>query len=134
MDARAAKEDAIGPVLQSWVPGDNTDLAKPGQPIILNFDEPLDPESIEGNVTFTENGTPIGADVTVDGAALVIRPDEPLRYSPENSPLVYRVQLSSDISDVAGNELAAAFDETLLYCGNDELPMSGGICCPMCFF
>ena len=116
-DARAAKEDAIGPVLQSWVPGDNTDLAKPGQPIILNFDEPLDPESIEGNVTFTENGTPIGADVTVDGAALVIRPDEPLRYSPENSPLVYRVQLSSDISDVAGNELAAAFDETF------ELPV-----------
>src|SRR5699024_1699652 len=47
--------DTTPPKLQSWMPGDNADLQKPGDPIIFNFDEPLDPESVAGQVTLYRN-------------------------------------------------------------------------------
>ncbi|MBL7250207.1 Ig-like domain-containing protein [Alloalcanivorax marinus] len=114
--APTAQADTVGPTLQSWMPGDKTNLQKPGDPIVLNFDEPLAPRSVAGKVTLykTDNSgvaeQPI--DVMVDGASVVVRPREPLRLSEELNPIQYRIQVASGVTDLAGNALAVPLDET----------------------
>lgn len=112
--------DSTPPQLQSWNLSDNsgqggenkTRLAEPGEPIILNFSEPLDPQSLEGNVELTRDGTPIDIDYHVDGSALVVRSKAGLKYShdvartPETeSANQYNLQLETGITDLAGNTL-----------------------------
>ena len=123
-EARAALEDTTPPMLQSWSLGDNTltgddkaQVAKPGDPVILNFDQPLDPESVAGNVQLFHNNNPMDIDYYVDGAALVIKPESvreetasgtkitpvsSLQLSPVDNPNVYRVEVDG-VADVAGN-------------------------------
>jgi hypothetical protein len=118
-DARAAMEDTTPPTLQSWSledlttedGRDKTKLYVPGEPIVLNFSEPLDPESVEDNVTLYENDTVKPAQIYADGAALVIKADSPLRYSPENSPLTYRLEVNGGLADVAGNTYQGTFNQ-----------------------
>ncbi|WP_416390844.1 Ig-like domain-containing protein [Alloalcanivorax xenomutans] len=126
MNAPTAPEDTTGPTLQSWTLGtdtitgeDKSLLAKPGDPIILNFDEPIDPQSVEGNVTLykTVNGgteEEMPAQVYVDGAAIVVKPEEDLQYSPEEAPVGYRLRIDTGITDVANNTLAMRFDEPFI--------------------
>ncbi len=123
MNAPTAPEDTTGPTLQSWTLGtdtltgeDKSLLAKPGDPIILNFDEPIDPQSVEGNVTLykTVNGgaeEEMPAQVYVDGAAIVVKPEEDLVYSPEEAPVGYRLSVIN-IFDIGGRALQSPFDET----------------------
>ena len=114
-DARATLQDTTPPTLQSWTLSggekDKTALSAIGNPITLNFDEPLDPESVEGAVTLYRNDTETGATIEVDGAALIVKPDESLQYSPEKSRIQYRLELREGISDVSGNELNETFNE-----------------------
>ena len=140
-DARTALEDTTPPTLQSWTldsePGDGMDktrLYTPGDPIVLNYNEPLDPESVKGSVNLYHNDQLMDIDYRVDGAALIVKPIESrfpsestgsadiraewsITYSPENSPNEYRVQLSSGITDLAGNSIGAPLDKTF------ELPV-----------
>ncbi|MCU5784963.1 hypothetical protein MA04_04263 [Alcanivorax balearicus MACL04] len=123
MNAPTAPEDTTGPTLQSWTLGtdtitgeDKSLLAKPGDPIILNFDEPIDPQSVEGNVTLykTVNGRAeeeMPAQVYVDGAAIVVKPEEDLVYSPEEAPISYRLTATTGITDVEKNVLVMPLDE-----------------------
>lgn len=123
-EARAAMEGTTPPMLQSWSLGDNTltgddkaQLAKPGDPIILNFDQPLDPESVAGNVQLFHNNNPMDIDYYVDGGALVIKPEavreetaegtkitpvSSLQLSPADNPNIYRVEVDG-VANVAGD-------------------------------
>ncbi len=126
-DARAALEDTTPPTLQSRMPGQKspempTDesgdelswFQQPGAPIILNFDEPLDPASLNqpGALTVTQDGTTLDISYKVDGAAVVIQPEGGLEYLPADSNPEYTVQLGSQITDLAGNNFVP---ETLTF-------------------
>ncbi|MFT0139196.1 Ig-like domain-containing protein [Alcanivoracaceae bacterium MT1] len=123
LNAPAPVPDTTPLEFQSWTLGvdgqtglDKTAMAKPGDPIVLNFNRPLDRESIRGKVSLmlTDNNNtavPQDIDYYVDGAALVIKPKEPLRYSPETNPASYRLQLASGIKDLRGEDWSGSFDE-----------------------
>lgn len=114
--------DTTPPTIQSWMPGDanhggdNTDLQKPGDPIVINFDKPIDPQSVQGQVTLyrKDNSGIVKQDinVSVDGAAVVIKPKNPLDYSPETDPVSYELQLGNQIADIQGNKYQGSFDQT----------------------
>lgn len=116
--------DSTPPQLQSWNLDDNSDqggedkkrLFEPGNPIILNFSEPLDPSSVRGKVSLTRDGNPMNIDYHVDGSALVVAPQEDLQYSNAGSRWdthepgshednQYNLQVQSGITDLAGNTL-----------------------------
>ncbi|MFT0139415.1 Ig-like domain-containing protein [Alcanivoracaceae bacterium MT1] len=123
MNAPTAPEDTTGPTLQSWTLGtdtltgeDKSLLAKPGDPIILNFDEPIDPQSVEGNVTLykTVNGgteEEMPAHVYVDGAAIVVKPEEDLQYGLAEAPTSYRLVVGTGITDVNEMHLITELDQ-----------------------
>ena len=71
--------DTTPPELQSWQPGGNGTLQKPDAPVILNFSEPLNSDTLDGNITLLENGSEIDSQWYQDGAAVVIKPDTPLQ-------------------------------------------------------
>ncbi|MFP3981310.1 MAG: Ig-like domain-containing protein [Desulfobacterales bacterium] len=115
-NAPAMAEDMTPPAVQSWVPGgetqaeatENAKEIRPGDPIIVNFTEPLDRNSIKQAVnedTLTLNNT---TDFSwhLDGATLVIRPEGGLQYG-ENYNL--SIPASSAVTDLAGNRLDADF-------------------------
>jgi hypothetical protein len=116
--------DTVAPTLQSWTLGidgatglDKTLAMKPTDPIILNFDEPLDRQSIVGKVHLYRNEggaqteEPIKAHM--DGAALVINPEQPFQHPTETGPgLTYTVRLDPGITDLSGNAWADTFSET----------------------
>lgn len=99
--------DMTPPTLQSWMPGDNGALQKPEDPVVLNFSEPLDGISLNGNVTLLENGIEIASQWHQDGAALVIKPLAPLQRNDDVASYSYEVQLGNGITDLAGNPLVA---------------------------
>ena len=123
--ARAMLEDTTPPTLQSWTLGtdggsdqDKVQLHAPGESITLNFDEPLDPESVEGHVRLFQNGNSVEIDHYSDGSALVIKPaamketnqygttvrhPESLEYSSENDPVIYTLEIGGDVVDFSGN-------------------------------
>ena len=126
-DARAILKDETAPQLLSWMPGPNIKVQKPSDPIIFNFNEPLDPESATNQIQLLQNGTPMGIDYYVDGSALVITPKTvrtdsssggktapttSLAYSPQNSPNEYTVEVGTGLSDVEGNNIATVISET----------------------
>ena len=100
--------DMTSPVLQSMTPAANdsgvADKARPGDPIILNFSEPLDPATLEqpGAVTFTHNGMEENVEWALDGATLVLHPQMPLVMGES-----YAVALGGQVTDLAGNPLAS---------------------------
>ncbi|MBZ2187497.1 Ig-like domain-containing protein [Alcanivorax sp. JB21] len=104
-------DDTTPPELQSGLPGTHPELIRPGDPLVLNFTKVLDPTTLVGRVHLYENGllaeTPR---VHTDGAALVIRPVEPLIYSPDATPREYSLVLEDGITDLAGNALAVQED------------------------
>lgn len=101
LNAPAPVPDTTPPLLQSWVPGEEADSARPGDPVILNFSEAMDLASVEGGVTLERDNAPIDHDWRLDGASLVVYPQDGLQFGSD-----YRVTLSSQLTDVAGNALA----------------------------
>jgi hypothetical protein len=102
--------DTTGPSLVSWMPGatdaipaTRQSMQRPGDPVILFFDEPLDPKSIESGVTLSEGGTPI-TDLTtrLDGTALILNPEGGLKHGVE-----YTVT-ANGLKDLAGNPATIA--------------------------
>ena len=92
--------DATNPTLAAWQPGDHVNKQRPGDPIILNFSEPLDPTTvIEGDtLRVTGDGAPVGFEYYLDGVSIVIQPQPPLQYNTN-----YQVQFTNGITDIAGN-------------------------------
>ncbi len=111
--APAPVPDTTAPALQSWVPGDaGTDAnapgrARPGDPVILTFTEPLDPASITtSSLQFLRGGVAEPFSWRADGSSIVITPATPLMHGAN-----YTVQLGTDIRDIAGNELVQAYSK-----------------------
>ncbi|MCK7553005.1 Ig-like domain-containing protein [Marinobacter goseongensis] len=98
-------EDLTGPRLVSWVPGPldafpptRQDMQRPGDPVVLNFDEPLDHDSVPGSVTLsTSEGDVAGLKTKVDGTVLVINPTGGLEHGVD-----YTVNING-VSDTSGN-------------------------------
>ncbi len=108
-NAPAPPVDITGPSLQSWQPGDYADRFRPGDPIVLNLSETPDQDSIEAgvSVTLTDQGVAVPFEWTLDGASLILTPQQPLAFGTE-----YQVTLTDGVEDLHGNP---ATPETLLF-------------------
>ena len=113
-DQLAAPEQVLDldpPTLHSWVPGavatGNVPRQSQDDPVILNFNEPLDPISLRmpGALMLLRDGVPVAADqfdYRLDGASVVINLSGGIAYNTD-----YQIVLSSMITDLAGNGLAS---------------------------
>ncbi|MEP1216700.1 MAG: Ig-like domain-containing protein [Marinobacter sp.] len=102
--------DTTGPQLVSWMPGPEDalpdtrqDMQRPGDPVILNFDEPLAGATIAEGIVLYEGGTPLTTGegtlkAKLDGTALVLNPEGGLKHG-----VNYTVQISNALTDLAGN-------------------------------
>lgn len=102
--------DNTGPQLVSWMPGPEDALPdtrqamqRPGDPVVLNFDEPLDADTIAEGIVLDAAGTPLTVgddtlDAKLDGTALVLNPVGGLAHGVD-----YTVQISNSLTDLAGN-------------------------------
>jgi len=101
--------DMTSPELAAWQPGEHANKQRPGDPIILNFSEPLDPTSvIEGDtLRVTADGNPVDFEYYLDGVSVVIQPQPSLQHNTD-----YQVQFTDGITDIAGNP---ALGETLSF-------------------
>ncbi|MGO1462605.1 MAG: Ig-like domain-containing protein [Oleiphilaceae bacterium] len=91
LDADDLREiDRTGPSLVSWMPGDEDaipdtrqSMQRPGDPVILFFDKPLDPDSVADGVSLSGPGGTSDGETTVgnglnaevDGTTLTLNPD-----------------------------------------------------------
>ncbi|WP_421705971.1 Ig-like domain-containing protein [Alloalcanivorax xenomutans] len=105
VDAMAEMEDKKAPMLQSWMPGNKVDLQRPGDPIVLNFNKPIDAKTLKGNLWFYENGIEKAIDYRVDGAAVIVKPEEDIQYSRETQAYEYELVLGAGIKDTSGQSL-----------------------------
>ncbi|PHS65798.1 MAG: hypothetical protein COB00_10545 [Alcanivorax sp.] len=125
LNAPAPVPDTTPLEFQSWTLGidgqtglDKTAMFKPTDPIVLNFTRPLDRQSVTGKVHLYKNEggvqTEVDSKVTVDGAAIVIKPVDPLEHPTETGPsLSYQVSLDPGILDLRGEPWVGSFDETV---------------------
>lgn len=102
--------DTTGPQLVSWMPGPDSaapgnrdQMQRPGDPIVLNFDEPIDEDSLADGLTLDEGGTPLTIaegtlEAYVDGTAVVINPTGGLEHD-----IAYSLNISGSLTDLAGN-------------------------------
>ncbi|MTI50855.1 MAG: hypothetical protein FH757_04400 [Alcanivorax sp.] len=99
-NAPAMEDDRTSPELAAWQPGDHVNKQRPGDPIILNFSEPLDPTSVIAGDTLrvTADGNPVDYEYYLDGVSVVIQPQPMLQYNTD-----YQVQFTDGITDIAGN-------------------------------
>ncbi len=81
-NAPAPIPDTRAPFLQSTMPMAEDGLAatvQPGDALVMNFSEPLDPESLEKALSLTREGADEPFDWSLDGASVVVRPHQPLQ-------------------------------------------------------
>lgn len=123
LDADMLRErDITPPQLVSWMPGPanavpetRQAMQRPGDPVVLNFDEPLDPASVPGGVTMLESGVLVNdLETRLDGTALVINPKGGLKHG-----AAYRVS-ASGLTDIAGNPAVFADLEFVMSSTGDE--------------
>ena len=98
-NAPAPIPDTRAPFLQSTMPMAEDGLAatvQPGDALVMNFSEPLDPESLEQALSLTREGADEPFDWSLDGASVVVRPHQPLR--PGDS---YTLAVSDRATDLA---------------------------------
>ncbi|WP_290523242.1 Ig-like domain-containing protein [Alcanivorax sp.] len=86
----------------SWQPGNVADRMEPGEPIVIHFNEALEPDSIIAgdSLQLTKGGLAESFSWVLNGNALVITPETPVEYGVE-----YVVTTTPDITDLAGNPL-----------------------------
>ncbi|WP_417516084.1 Ig-like domain-containing protein [Marinobacter sp.] len=106
LDAELDRElDSTPPELVSWTPGaadaipaTRQSMHRPGDPVILFFDEPLDPASIENGVALYANGqAEEDLHTRLDGTALILNPKGGLKQG-----VAYLVS-ARGVTDPAGN-------------------------------
>ncbi|MBA3980306.1 MAG: hypothetical protein C0462_06850 [Alcanivorax sp.] len=89
--------------LQSWLPADQVDRARPGDPIILTFDRPIYRDSVKpgtGALSVTRNGVEVDYNVRADGSALVVEPEGGLAFNDE-----YTININGAARDLYGNPI-----------------------------
>lgn len=86
----------------SWQPGNVADRMEPGEPIVVHFNEALDPLTIKtgDSLLLTKGGLPEAFQWELRGNALVIMPEAPVEYGVE-----YAVTTTPAVKDLAGNAL-----------------------------
>ncbi len=97
--------DNTPPQLVSWMPGaedaipaTRQSMQRPGDPVILFFDEPLDPASISNGISLVEDGVAVtDLQILLDGTALVVNPASGLKHGKPYSISV------DGVTDLAGN-------------------------------
>ncbi|WP_417564872.1 Ig-like domain-containing protein [Marinobacter sp.] len=102
--------DSKAPSLVSWMPGPenatpNTrqSMQRPGDPVILFFDEPLASDSVKAGVSLYADGVSVNAlETRLDGTAVILNPEDGLRHGVE-----YEVVIDG-LTDLAGNPAATA--------------------------
>lgn len=102
--------DTTGPQLVSWMPGpdsaapgDRDQMQRPGDPIVLNFDEPIDEDSLADGLVLNQGATALtladgNLNAYVDGTAVVINPVGGLKHG-----VTYNLSIGSQLTDLAGN-------------------------------
>lgn len=116
-------EDTVAPFVKSWMPGeDHVNKQRPGDPIIVNFNQPLASHNLREDITVLKDGASVSdVEIEQEGAAVVIRTD--LDYGAQ-----YEIELSSDLQDLAGNRLSA---RTLSFTMPDTVtPAAGDVSSP----
>ncbi|MEQ3638076.1 Ig-like domain-containing protein [Alcanivorax sp.] len=100
VNAPEPEVDITGPGLQSWQPGDYADRFRPGDPVVLNFDETPNQDTIIPGTTvrLTQQGAPVPFQWRLDGASLVLTPDAPLAFGTD-----YQVVFTDGVQDLSGN-------------------------------
>lgn len=83
---------------------------------MLNLSETPDQDSIEAGVSvmLTDQGAPVPFQWALDGASLILTPEQPLAFGTE-----YQVTLTDGVEDLYGNP---ATPETLLFSMPDYSP------------
>lgn len=111
-DAPPPVVDMALPFVQSWMPNDNAVMQRPGDPIIVNFNEPMDVASLEksGAISLTKNGAAEPYDWSFDGSTLVVRPQNDLAFSTGGVDVTYVLTLTSLLTDISGNQLDNNYD------------------------
>ena len=103
-DQLAAPEPAVdmdAPFVQSWQPDQLASSHRPGEPIVINFNEAVDPLSVLNNITVNKDTIPVVPDqIRQDGVSVIIT--LPLEYGS-----VYDINLLDGITDLSGNPLPA---------------------------
>ena len=111
LDAETLRElDGTAPKLVSWMPGDEDaipatrqSMQRPGDPVTLFFDEPLDPKSIATGIVLEASGTPVtDLRTRLDGTALGLNPVGGLKHGVD-----YRITVNG-LTDLAGNVATVA--------------------------
>ncbi|MBN7768489.1 Ig-like domain-containing protein [Marinobacter daepoensis] len=111
LDAENLREiDSTPPKLVSWMPGPENaipatrqSMQRPGDPVILFFDEPLDPDSIDDSVKLVADGQELTVGngklrTLLDGTALTLNPVGGLKAGVE-----YEVS-AAGLTDLSGNQ------------------------------
>ena len=107
------------PELMSWMPGSENavpdtrqDMHRPGDPVTLNFNEPIDGDSIKEGITLSPTNQDLNT--KVDGTTVTINPEGGLKHG-----VSYQLDINSQLTDLAGNGVSA---QTLTF----SLPPTGG--------
>ncbi|MCE0760300.1 Ig-like domain-containing protein [Marinobacter sp. G11] len=105
--------DTEAPTIKSWVPGaDNQDKLRPGDNLVVYFNEPLLPSSIHSdNIQLEKDEVPVDANLKANGGSVVIDPVEPLEHGANYvlrlNPNGASSQNGSGLRDLAGNTFAS---------------------------
>ena len=111
LDAELLRElDSTSPSLISWMPGpDNAipdtrqSMQRPGDPVILFFDEPLAADSIDTGISLFADGVPVETlETQLDGTAVIVNPGDGLRHGVD-----YEIVIDG-LTDLAGNSATVA--------------------------
>ena len=111
LDAELLRElDSTAPSLISWMPGpDNAipdtrqSMQRPGDPVILFFDEPLAADSIDTGISLFADGVPVETlETQLDGTAVIVNPGDGLRHGVD-----YEIVIDG-LTDLAGNPATVA--------------------------
>ena len=111
LDAELLRElDSTAPSLISWMPGpDNAipdtrqSMQRPGDPVILFFDEPLAADSIDTGISLFADGVPVETlETQLDGTAVIVNPGDGLRHGVD-----YEIVIDG-LTDLAGNSATVA--------------------------
>jgi len=73
------------PFIKSWVPGEDSDRMRPGDPLILYFNEPVKRSSVAGAIELYESGSPVATKTQVDGGVVIVTPEQPLHHGVDYS-------------------------------------------------
>jgi hypothetical protein len=97
--------DATGPVVAEVIPASNATNVRVDAAILVEFDEPIDKNTISGNFHFRN----VTQNVGLAGNAAILRDDSVIAFTP-SLPLefenTYRVTLETGLKDKFGNGLA----------------------------